>query len=209
MSNDTFTNAPDISDPAYADPPRSASAYRYLLLAALFMLVGLMVLVYIGRERGSHIGKQLGELELEPLLNVEQPAKERMSKSSFKLVHFWGPWCNPCMVEYPEIIKLQRKYADDNRLAVISVSCGLKMPQVRDDLEFDTKLFVQGLGGDLPIYYDPNMYSRVQVSTLIGQQGFAYPTTVLLDSEMKIVKLWVGATQAGELDQAVTKALSK
>ena len=110
---------------------------------------------------------------------------------------------------FRSIIKLQRKYADDNRLAVISVSCGLKMPQVRDDLEFDTKLFVQGLGGDLPIYYDPNMYSRVQVSTLIGQQGFAYPTTVLLDSEMKIVKLWVGATQAGELDQAVTKALSK
>ena len=28
------------------------------------------------------------------------------------LINFWGPWCGPCLMEMPELLKLERKYRD-------------------------------------------------------------------------------------------------
>jgi thiol-disulfide isomerase/thioredoxin len=195
--------------PSDTTQPASPSAYRYLLLAGLFMLAGISFLIYLGRERQSFAGRQLPDLDLKPLLNATVPAQDLVSKYPYKLVHFWGTWCGPCLQEYPDIIKLQRKYADDPRIVVISVSCGSKTPEALDELEFDTKIFVQGVGGDLPIYCDPAMYSRIQVANIIGRSGFAYPTTLLLDKQLKIVDAWIGSTGPGELDRAIAKLLEK
>lgn len=206
-----MSNQPQ-NDPAStvpASPSASPSAYHYLLLAGLFMLVGISFLIYLGRERQSFAGKQLPDLDLKPLLNTSASASDLISNSEYSLVHFWGTWCGPCVHEYPDIIKLQRKYADDPRIAILSVSCGSKSPEALDELEFDTKIFVQGIGGDLPIYSDPAMYSRIQLANIIGRSGFAYPTTVLLDKQRKIVDAWIGATGSGELDRAIAKILAK
>ena len=188
--------------------PRSASAYRYLFWAGLFMLLGISFLIILGRQRESFAGRQVPELDLKPLLNATEPAVDLMAKSDLVLVHFWGTWCGPCVQEYPEIIKLQRKYAADPRVAIVSISCGSTNPESVDELEFDTKIFVQGLGGDLPIYCDPAMYSRIQIANIMGRGGFAYPTTLLLDRQMKILDAWVGATNPGELDRALSSRLS-
>ena len=171
------------------------------------MLAGISFLIFLGRERQSFAGRQLPDLDLKPLLNATTPVEDLLSKSQYKLVHFWGTWCGPCVQEYPDIIKLQRKYANDPRIAIISISCGSKTPEALDELEFDTKIFVQGVGGDLPVYCDPAMYSRIQVANVIGRNGFAYPTTLLLDKQLKIVDAWIGSTSPGELDLAITKLL--
>lgn len=186
----------------------SATAYRYLIYAALFMLVGISGLIFMGRERNKLVGQKVGELDFKPLLNTEEAASAAMARGEYKLVHFWGTWCSPCMVEYPEIIKLQRKYKDDPRLVVISVSCGQAVPENLEELEFDTKYFLQGVGGDMPVYSDPVMYSRVQIANLIGRQGFLYPMTMLLDKEMKVVETWLGATRVGELDRVIERVLN-
>jgi thiol-disulfide isomerase/thioredoxin len=172
------------------------------------MLLGISFLILLGRQRESFAGRQVPELDLKPLLNTTKPALDLMTKSDFVLLHFWGTWCGPCIEEYPEIIKLQRKYASDPRVAIVSISCGATTPESVDELEFDTKFFVQGLGGDLPIYCDPAMYSRIQIASIMGRGGFAYPTSLLLDRQMKIVDAWVGATTPGELDRALSSRLS-
>ncbi len=186
---------------------QSATAYRYLLYAALFMLLGISGLIFLGRERNKLVGQKVGELDFKPLLNTQESASVAMARGEYKLIHFWGTWCPPCMTEYPEVIKLQRKYKDDPRLVVISVSCGQAVPENLEELEFDTKYFLQGVGGDMPVYSDPAMYSRVQIANMIGRQGFLYPMTMLLDKEMKIVETWLGATRVGELDRAIERVL--
>ena len=193
------------NDAAVTPPKSSTTAYRYLIYAALFMLVGISILIFVGRERNKLLGQQVGELDLKPLLNTSEAASEKMSKAEYKLVHFWGTWCPPCVTEYPEIIKLQKQYKDDPRLAIISVSCGQSVPENLEELEFDTKYYLQGLGGDAPVYCDPVMYSRVQLANLMGRQGFLYPLTLLLDKDMKIVESWIGATRPGELDKSINR----
>jgi thiol-disulfide isomerase/thioredoxin len=171
------------------------------------MLLGISFLIFLGRERQSFAGRQIPDLDLKPLLNATDVPTELIAKSDYVLLHFWGTWCGPCVQEYPDIIKLQRKYAEDSRVAILSVSCGTTTPESTEELEFNTKIFVQGVGGDLPVYCDPAMYSRIQVANIIGRTGFAYPTSLLLDKNRKIVDAWIGSTGPGELERAIEKAL--
>lgn len=203
MSNDSHTDPSTVA----LGSPRSSPAYKYLLYAGLFMLLGISFLIFLGRERQSFAGRQIPDLDLKPLLNATDVPTELIAKSDYVLLHFWGTWCGPCVQEYPDIIKLQRKYAEDSRVAILSVSCGTTTPESTEELEFNTKIFVQGVGGDLPVYCDPAMYSRIQVANIIGRTGFAYPTSLLLDKNRKIVDAWIGSTGPGELERAIEKAL--
>jgi thiol-disulfide isomerase/thioredoxin len=203
MSNDSNTDPSTVA----LGSPRSTTAYKYLLYAGLFMLLGISFLIFLGRERQSFAGRQIPDLDLKPLLNATDGPTELIAKSDYVLLHFWGTWCGPCVQEYPDIIKLQRKYAEDSRVAILSVSCGTTTPESTEELEFNTKIFVQGVGGDLPVYCDPAMYSRIQVANIIGRTGFAYPTSLLLDKNRKIVDAWIGSTGPGELERAIEKAL--
>jgi hypothetical protein len=51
------------------------------------------------------------------------------------------------------------------------------------------------------------MYSRIQVANTLGKKGFAYPTTVLLNRDFKVLDSWVGATRQGELALAIDRQL--
>jgi hypothetical protein len=110
--------------------------------------------------------------------------------------------------EYPEIIKLQRKYQDSlSEVVIVSISCGAEVPENVTQLASDTQEIVGEQGEGLPVYSDPAQYSRVQVANLLGSRGFAYPTSILLNRELKVVDTWVGATRPGELEQAIGNVL--
>ena len=38
------------------------------------------------------------------------------------VLHFWGTWCGPCIVEMPEYQKFDQRYRDDAEVAVLSIS---------------------------------------------------------------------------------------
>ena len=38
------------------------------------------------------------------------------------VLHFWGTWCGPCVVEMPEYQKLDERYRDDPEVQVLSIS---------------------------------------------------------------------------------------
>jgi thiol-disulfide isomerase/thioredoxin len=168
------------------------------------MLVGISVLIYLGRERTQVIGQKIGELDLRPLLNAQDGIEMPALEGKLVLLHFWGPWCPPCLHEYPEIIKLQHKYQDlASEVVIVSISCGADVPENVAQLASDTQEIVGEPGDGLPVYADPAQYSRVQVANLLGSRGFAYPTSILLNRELKVVDTWVGATRPGELDLAI------
>jgi thiol-disulfide isomerase/thioredoxin len=200
-------------EPASDPPPPNASPFkgmefRHLLWAGLFMLAGISFLIYLGRERNSIVGQKMGELDLKPLLNAQSGVEESDLRGKHVLLHFWGPWCPPCIEEYPEIIKLQRKYEGSDDVVVISVSSGTELPENKERLLADTKEILKSDAEDLTVYFDPVMYSRIQVANTLGKKGFAYPTTVLLNRDFEVVNSWVGATRKGELALAIERQLN-
>lgn len=188
---------------------RPKPSYRYLVFAGLFMLVGLCFLIFLGRERIKIAGQPIGDLDLKPLINVENRLSNQDLLGKWVVLHFWGPWFPPCAAELVDIAKLQQKYQGSTEVAVISVSCGSTSPENLDDLDFDTKRVMQTIDGRLPVYCDPTEYSRVQVANLLGRKGFAYPTTLLLDPELRVVDYWVGVSGDGAIDRALTSAMNK
>ena len=205
---DRQTKVDSALEGTQASPRQRAFEFRHLLWAGLFMLVGISFLILLGREKSNIAGLQIGDLDIQPLLNTETGLSTQDMRGKLVLLHFWGPWCPPCLDEYPEIVKLQHKYDGHADVLVVSISCDSKIPENAADLSFDTKRALQAVAADLKIYSDPAQYSRVQIANLMGRKGFAYPTSILVDRQMKVIQAWVGATREGELEKEIQRAVA-
>ena len=60
-------------------------------------------------------------------------------KGKYLFVDFWATWCHGCVLEIPYMAKLQEHFANDDRIALISVS-----------LDSDQKLWKKFLEKDPP-----------------------------------------------------------
>jgi thiol-disulfide isomerase/thioredoxin len=190
---------------------RPRSSYRHLVWAGLFMLSGLCILIYLGSDRRRVIGQPVLDLDLPPLVHSKAGFKPEQAQGKLVLLHFWGPWCPPCRAEYPEILKLSDKYADGRLVRIASIASAATAPDDVPQLREDTLNFLGGdsLAGNAsqhPVYCDPVEYSRIKIAKILGQRGFSYPTTILLDGRGFILDYWIRPTQPGELDRAIQTA---
>jgi len=125
-----------------------------------------------------------------------QPVKLADLRGKYVLIDFWGYWCGPCVHDMPVLIDLYEKYADKG-LAIISV-------HVDSDGDVDTAAKLDAKtaavrsslwgGRDLPF---PTALSLGK-ATPDGYEGltaeqygvFGYPTTILINREGKVVRLF-------------------
>lgn len=177
---------------------RSANLLRSLLYPLLFMLVGLVILVYLGRDRTTIIDQPMGELDLRGLVGTEQVLTNQEIKNRVLVLHFWGTWCPPCRMEYPEFAELYSQFRDDPDVVIASVSCsGGPIEENLEQLQTETQGFHQQLGVELPVYADPVAYTRSWVAAILPG-GLGYPTTLLIDRQGMIQDAAVGY-RAGEM----------
>jgi len=97
------------------------------------------------------------------------------------LVNFWATWCMPCREEMPQISKLVDKYGARGFRAI-----GIAMESGGGD---EVKAFLgenPALGVNYPIFVGDEQTA--------GRFGdiVAVPTTILIDSEGKVVRMFVG-----------------
>lgn len=188
---------------------RPKASYRHLFWAGLFMLSGLCFLIYLGSDRRRVIGQPVLDLDLPALAISETPFVLEQERGRVVLLHFWGPWCPPCRTEYPEIQRLMEKYGDGKLVRIASISCGQTAPDDVPELRQETLSFIEKTAFAHPLYCDPVEYSRISIARLLGQRGFSYPTTVLLDADGNVFDYWVRPTKPGELDRAIRSALAR
>ena len=92
------------------------------------------------------------------------------------VLHFWGTWCGPCVVEMPEYQKFDERYRDDAEVAVLSISNDRTNDVIEDYLaknDFDFTVLV-----------DDGYVGRAGVS--------AWPTTWFVDREGYIQFVKIG-----------------
>ena len=95
------------------------------------------------------------------------------------IVNFWASWCNPCVTEYPSLLKLVQNYKGQVILLAISM----------DDEKKDIDNFLKAFGFDkdsVRILRDPDK----KISDLFGVQKL--PESFLFGRDGKLIRKIVG-----------------
>jgi len=120
----------------------------------------------------------------------------------FRLVNFWATWCPPCVVEFPELVTINRMYRHrDFELVTVSVNRPDEQAQV---LEFLKKQ--QASNRNL-------LFASTERDKLIEAFDSEWPGhvpfTVLISPEGKIIVRQLGSVNLLALRRAIQKALNE
>ena len=113
------------------------------------------------------------------------------------LLNFWATWCEPCKIEMPWFVQLQKQYGDEG-LQIIGVS-------MDDDSPEEIAKFTKGLGVDYIVLTGKDN-ERDAVANLYGGVSFL-PENFYIDREGKIVDKIYGIKSRGEIEASIKKAL--
>ncbi len=118
------------------------------------------------------------------------------------LVNFWATWCEPCRLEFPDLVKIDADYrARGLQFAVISTD---------DPAESKTGVpkFLRELHARMPAYVLNVTDSEPVINSVDPTWGGELPATFLFDRQGKVVFQHKGRINATELRAALDKVLS-
>lgn len=111
------------------------------------------------------------------------------------LLNFWATWCQPCKIEMPWFVELQKKYGPQG-LQVIGVA-------MDDASEQDIAKFAKEMGVNYPI-----LVGKEAVGEAYG--GVPYlPLTFFIDRSGKVTDKVPGLRSRSDIEDNVKKALSR
>ena len=115
------------------------------------------------------------------------------------LINVWATWCAPCIEEFPEIVKIQRKYED--RLRVIFISADF--PESRDR----ALQFLKEQDVDWTTYFKAGNDQKL-IETLSDEWTGALPFSKIISKEGKVVASWENSATFSKFDKHVKQALN-
>lgn len=155
------------------------------------------------------LGAKLVAMKLPPLVGKAEPVTLEDLPSRVTLVNFWGTWCPPCIEEFPHLAELAKSLSGEKRFQMISVSCSPGPDSDGEGLREATTAFLEENDFHLPVYWDPDAFTR-QAVIQSTQADFAYPFTLLLDGEGRVARMWRGYMEGYtvEMEKAIRDALA-
>ena len=106
------------------------------------------------------------------------------------VVNFWATWCGPCRMEIPDLARFWREHRD-RCFEVLGVA------------EESARADVQRVASDIP--YPVLLDERAQA--LGPWKVMGYPHTYVIDAEGKIRRVFQGAVDRSDLEEAVRPLL--
>ena len=112
------------------------------------------------------------------------------------VVNFWATWCQPCRVEMPWFVELQKQYGPEG-LQILGISAD-------EDISADeVGKFTKEMGINYPV-----LLGKENVAQAYGGIQFL-PVTVYVDRDGKIVDKVFGLKGRGEIEADIKAALNK
>jgi peroxiredoxin len=166
------------------------------LLTAVLVVVAIGAIYFMYRHRAPATNSPAARGALAPDFTLPQLSGQPLKLSDYRgkvvLLDFWATWCEPCRVETPFFVELQKKYADQG-LQIIGVSM--------DDSPDPVHGFYQQFKMNYPV---------VMGNARIGEEYggvLGLPIAFLLDREGRIHAKHMGATDVSVFEKEITTLL--
>ena len=120
------------------------------------------------------------------LMNASLPDAEGQThaltewRGKILLVNFWATWCPPCVAEMPELVELQKSFADKNLQVIgIGVDSPSNILQLTKKHQISYPILVAGMQG-------------TELSRDLGNLAGGLPFTVLIGLDGQILQTYIG-----------------
>lgn len=134
---------------------------------------------------------ELHDIDIAGIKNLMKNNSEKL-----RLINVWATWCGPCIVEYPELIELQRMYGRrDFEFISISVDKTENRKNIIKFLE-ESYSSIQNYA-----YTEGDNYKLIE--SVDPEWNGAIPYTLLIEPEGKIVWRYQGAVNIPILKKAI------
>ena len=171
-----------------------------VILIVVAMVVSIMLVFGIQKARHGSNGSGSSKLLNQPAPDFALTSLDgkTLKLSDFHgkavLLNFWATWCEPCKIEMPWFVDLQKKYGPQG-LQVFGVAMDDASPK-------EIAEFTQKMGVNYPI-----VIGKEEVGTLYG--GVQYlPSTFYISRDGKVMERVFGLVSRSEIETNVQKALS-
>ncbi len=171
-----------------------------VILIVVAVVISLMLVFGIQKTRHNR-PNSAGTLQGKPapdfaLASLDGKTTLKLSDFHGKaiLLNFWATWCEPCKIEMPWFVELQKQYGPQG-LQVLGVAMDDTDPK-------DISEFVHKMGVNYPI---------AMGKEAVGDQygGIPYlPSTFYIDRDGKVVDRVYGLVSRSEIEDDIKKALS-
>ena len=170
-----------------------------VVLIVVAVVISLMLVFGIQKTRHAR-SAGAGKLQGQPAPDFSLASLDgkTLKLSDFRgkavLLNFWATWCEPCKVEMPWFVDLQKKYGPEG-LQVLGVAMDDASPKEIAD-------FAQKMGVNYPI---------VVGKEAVGDQygGIPYlPSTFYIDRDGKVVDRVYGLVSRSEIEDNIRKTLA-
>jgi thiol-disulfide isomerase/thioredoxin len=142
----------------------------------------------------------------EPELTLKDLDGKDVSLSDYKgkvvLVNFWATWCEPCRVEIPWLIEMQKRYGDKG-FVILGIALDEEGKSVVAPFVAKERFDVNGQ--KLPMSY-PILIGNDDAADKFGGL-FGYPTSVLISRDGKQIKRVTGMISEDEMNKAIESQL--
>jgi cytochrome c biogenesis protein CcmG/thiol:disulfide interchange protein DsbE len=170
-----------------------------IILIVVAMVISVMLVFGIQRVHHSAVppGKLQGRSAPDFSLPTTTGQTMKLSELQGKavLLNFWATWCEPCKVEMPWFVELQKKYGPQG-LQVIGVAMDDASPG-------DISAFAQKMGVNYPI-----LIGKEEVGAQYG--GIEYlPSTFYISRNGKVIDHAFGLVSRSEIEANIEKALTQ
>jgi len=180
------------------------------VIFVLFVVVAVSALLFGGKylrhtdsakagpQAASRTPKQ-GDVAPDFTLKVLGDGSKTMQLSSLKgkgvMINFWATWCEPCKIELPWLVELQKKYGSEG-LQILGVAA--------DD---SGEKSISDFAAKMKINY-PILLGTDQVADQYGGlEGL--PSSFFIDRSGKVVDVVIGIDSESRLEESIKKSLGQ
>jgi peroxiredoxin len=174
-----------------------------VVIIVVAMVVTLMLVFGIQKSRRSSGDPVVGGADLlgkvAPDFTLQSLDGKAVRLSDFRgkavVLNFWATWCEPCKIEMPWFVDLQKKYASEG-LQILGVAMDDASPQ-------EIEKFAKQMEVNYPV-----MVGKDSVGDAYGGVQFL-PATFYIGRDGKVIERVFGIKGRGEIEDAVKKALAQ